>query len=162
MTLTQKSTEVVRHDATSSNRNTYLVLGLIALAVIALAVAFATSQGTTETETATRTVADVEPTAVFTEEEQIMMELAAKGYIPMAAVDWEAMALKEAVAQGYVPEQALRPYYFEGAEPLFTNEELATIELAEKGLIPMESVDWEAVELKRLANKGLIPRQAAP
>ena len=72
------------------------------------------------------------------------------------------MALREAVSQGYVPEQALRSYYSAGVEPLFTQEELATIELAEKGLIPMESVNWEEVELKRLANKGLIPYQAAP
>ena len=162
MTLAQKSTDVIRHEARPSNRNTYLALGLITLAVIALAVAFVTSRDSTETATATRTVAEVEPTAVFSQDEQIMMELAAKGYIPIAAVDWEAMALKEAVAQGYVPEQALRPFYSEGAEPLFTSEELATIELAEKGLIPMESVDWEEVELKRLANKGLIPYQAAP
>lgn len=145
-------------------RNAWIFLGIIILAVVAGGIALVLNLDTAEPETATptRTVAEIESTSVFTEEEQIMMELAAKGYIPMQAVDWEAMYLKEAVAQGYVPEQSLHPYFSEGSESLFTEEELATIELAEKGLIPMQSVDWEEVELKRLANQGLIPRQAAP
>ena len=75
MTLAQKSTEVIRHERRAGNRNIYLVLGLITFAVIALAVAFATSRDTAETAAATRTVAEVEPTSVFSQEEPIMMDL---------------------------------------------------------------------------------------
>jgi hypothetical protein len=45
-------------------------------------------------------------------------------------------------------------------EPLFTYEELVLIDLANRGLIPRQAVDWEMVELKRLVNQGLVPRQA--
>lgn len=141
----------------------WFVLGLVALAVIAIVIGVAMSVNTEpEVTDSARSAAEVPIQTAFTSEELIMMELAAKGYIPMQAVDWEAMALRQAVADGYVPEQALRPYFAEGNEPLFTAEELTTIELAEKGLIPMQTVDWEEVELKRLANKGLIPWPAAP
>jgi hypothetical protein len=47
-----------------------------------------------------------------------------------------------------------------GVEPLFTYEELVIIDLANRGLIPRQAVDWELVELKRLVNQGLVPRQA--
>lgn len=139
-----------------------LLLGLITAVVVVGGVALWQS-GDTGTVTGVGDVTAVTPGAesTFTAEEEIMVKLAAQGYIPMQAVDWDTIELKRAVAQGLVPEQALRPY-IAPYEPLFTQEELATIELAEKGLIPWQTVDWEDVELRRLIDKGLIPRQAAP
>lgn len=92
-------------------------------------------------------------------EQQILADLANQGYIPAAAVDHKLLMTERMVNQGLVPAQALEPYA-PPVEPLYTAQELSTLELAESGQIPMESVDWDEVALKRLVNQGLIPRQA--
>ncbi len=140
---------------------TLVLMALITAAVVIGGVALWENSQDGISESAPSAVVATEPASIFTAEEEIMMKLAVQGYIPMEAVDWDAIHLKEAVAQGLVPEQALRPY-LAPYEPIFSSEELATIELAEKGLIPMQTVDWDDVELRRLIAKGLIPRQAAP
>jgi len=66
---------------------------------------------------------------------------------------------EQLVNQGLVPAQTLE-LYRPPVEPLFTKSELLMIELAESGQIPMPAVDWEEVQLKRLVNQGLIPREA--
>lgn len=98
--------------------------------------------------------------SILTADEVIMIRLATAGIIPMAAVDWDTIELKRAVARGFVPELALHKAEA-NADPLYSSEELATIDLANRGLIPNQSVDWELAELKDLANRGLIPRAAA-
>lgn len=114
-------------------------------------------------ESSNQAVATVNPGSepLLSQEELITIRLANQGLIPMAAVDWEMIELKRAVAQGWVPEQALQKATVE-AEALFTDEELATIDLASKGLIPSQAVDWDEVALKQLVKRGLIPRAAAP
>ena len=88
------------------------------------------------------------------------MRLANTGLVPMAAVDWETVGLKQAVAAGWVPEQALLAAA--SAEPVFTDQQLATIDLATKGLIPAQTVNWDDVALKQLIRRGLVPLAATP
>lgn len=101
------------------------------------------------------------PESLLSSEEIVTVRLANAGLIPMAAVDWETIELKKAVARGWVPEQALQPASMTG-ETVFTQEELATIDLASRGLIPTQTVDWDDVALKQLVSRGLVPKAARP
>ena len=92
-------------------------------------------------------------------EQQILADLANMGYIPAAAVDYQLLMTERLANQGLVPAETLEPYY-PPVEPLYSAREMLTIEQAESGQIPMASVDWDEVELKRLVNQGLIPRAA--
>lgn len=98
---------------------------------------------------------------LVTAEETVLIRLAEAGIIPMAAVDWDTIELKKAVEKGLVPAQALQPAAV-SVDPIYTSEELATIDAALRGLIPSQAVDWDLAELKRLISQGLIPRAAAP
>lgn len=101
----------------------------------------------------------LEPATEATGTEPLTLEqLANRGLIPAAAVP-EPSVLEQLVNRGLVPAQALEPAA-QPVEPLFTEEEMATMTLANQGLIPHDSVDWEDVELRRLVNRGLIPRAA--
>ena len=132
---------------------------LVAIAVAAVAAAafyfaFSDDGGATGTAAETATPAAA---AVIYDQDLVMARLANQGYIPRAAVDWEAVELKRLVNMGLVPAAAL-----ESATPesLFTQVELLEIDLANRGIIPTQAVDWETIEMKRLVNMGLIPRQA--
>jgi len=125
------------------------VLAIIALAAAAATVVFVFAGG----ETATQAVQD------FRSEQQILADLAHRGYIPAEAVDWRLLRTEQLVNQGRIPAQTLEPYRTP-VEPLFSETELVMIELAKSGQIPREAVDWGEVELKKLVNQGLIPRQA--
>lgn len=92
-------------------------------------------------------------------DQQVLADLASRGYIPAEAVDYERLATENLVNQGLLPEAALRGYIAPSA-PIFTPEDLALIHAAQTGVIPMEAVDWDDVALKRLVNQGLIPRAA--
>jgi hypothetical protein len=46
-------------------------------------------------------------------------------------------------------------------ESLYTPEELRLLEAVRSGQVPRETIDTDAFRLKRLANEGLIPREAA-
>lgn len=142
-------------------RSMMVLAGLVTVGLVAGAIGIWQSIDTEVPTAAVAVVPEVEASGVFTAEELIMMDLANRGYIPEQAVDWSTIELKKLVARGLVPEQALRSS-IAPAGALFSSEELATIDLANKGLIPMQTVDWDVVELKRLANQGLIPRQAVP
>jgi hypothetical protein len=138
-----------------------VLAGLVTVGLLAGAIGLWRSLDTEVPTAAVAVPPKVEASGVFTADELIMMDLANRGYIPKQAVDWRTIELKKLVAKGLVPEQALRSTKAPvGA--LFSTEELVTIDLAKKGLIPMQTVDWDVVELKRLANLGLIPRQAVP
>jgi hypothetical protein len=91
------------------------------------------------------------------DQDLFMAKLANEGYIPRQAVDWETVDLKRLVNMGLVPAAALEPA---AVDHLFTELELLEIDLANRGLIPQQAVDWETLEMKRLVNMGLIPRQA--
>lgn len=156
---------------TESRRYGWWILGLVTLAVIAIVtLSTRTNEVTLSPRTSEAAAESVQVPApvpasngepLLTVEELALVQLANTGHIPLQAVDWDTIELKRAVAKGLVPLQALQKARTE-SEPLFTAEELATIELAGRGLIPRQTVDWEAVELSRLANQGLIPRAAAP
>ena len=92
-------------------------------------------------------------------DQAILAELANRGYIPSAAVDWRQLKTEELVNQGLIPAQTLEPY-IAAAEPLFSESELLTMEFARSRQIPVQAVDWQAVEMKKLVNEGFIPRQA--
>lgn len=124
-------------------------LAIIALAAVAATVVFVLAGG----ETAPQAVQD------FRSEQQILADLANRGYIPAAAVNSRLLRTEQLVNQGQIPAQTLEPYRI-SVEPLFSEAELVMIELAESGQIPREAVDWGDVELKKLVNRGLIPRQA--
>jgi hypothetical protein len=46
-------------------------------------------------------------------------------------------------------------------ESLYTPEELRLLEAVRSGQVPSETIDTDTFRLKRLANEGLIPREAA-
>jgi hypothetical protein len=46
-------------------------------------------------------------------------------------------------------------------ESLYTPEELRLLEAVRSGQVPAETIDTDAFRLKKLANEGLIPREAA-
>ena len=124
-------------------------LAIIALAAVAATLVFVFAGD----ETATQAVQD------FRSEQQILADLANQGYIPAEAVDRRLLKTEALINQGQIPAQTLEPYRTP-VEPLFSEAELVMIELAESGQIPREAVDWGDVELKKLVNQGLIPRQA--
>ena len=132
------------------------LVAIAVAAVVAAGIYFAFGDDDGVSTTATETGA---PTAVaeVPDEDLVMARLANQGYIPRAAVDWETVELKRLVNMGLVPAAALEPAR---PEPLFTELELLEIDLANRGLIPRQAVDWETVEMKRLVNMGLIPRQS--
>lgn len=131
-----------------------VAIAIAAVAAAALYFAFSDDGGATGTVAGTATPVAA---AVMHDPDLIMAKLANEGYIPRAAVDWETVELKRLVNKGLVPAAALEPAR---VEPLFTENELLEIDLANRGLIPRQAVDWETVETKRLVNMGLIPRQA--
>ena len=92
-------------------------------------------------------------------EQRILADLASRGYIPSAAVDWRLLRTEELANRGLIPAETLEPYR-PAVEPLFSDSELLMMELARTGRIPRQAVDWGEVELKRLVNQGLIPREA--
>ena len=98
--------------------------------------------------------------AMFTAPELTETQLANQGLIPHAAVDSKRVELERLVNRGLIPPGALVPATTSAAS-LFSPDERISIDLANRGLIPRQSVDWNAVELKRLANRGLIPVEAA-
>jgi hypothetical protein len=158
----------VPEEQKAPSRRRYVWFGLLAVAVALIAAAGIVAlfmgggggEETTEAVVAPPAAAATEPATMpeVRSEQQILADLARRGYIPMAAVDWELLKTEELVNQGLIPAQVLRPYV-PPVEPLFTAEEMASIELAQAGGIPMGSVDWDRVELKRLVNRGFIPRQ---
>jgi hypothetical protein len=95
-------------------------------------------------------------------EQRVLADLAALGYIPAQAVDWQTLRTEQLIAQRLIPAQTLEPAGTPAPvpvpEPLFSESEELLIRLATTGQIPMQSVDWREVELKRLVNQGLIPR----
>ena len=97
-------------------------------------------------------------------EQRILADLAALGYIPAQAVDRQTLRTEQLITQGLIPAQTLEPAGTAATvttpEPLFSEAERVLIRLATTGQIPMESVDWQEVELKRLVTQGLIPRAA--
>lgn len=123
-------------------------LAIIALAAVAATVVFVFAGS----DTATQAVPD------FRSEQQILADLANRGYIPAEAADWRLLRTEQLVNQGQIPAQTLEPYRTP-VQPLFSEAELVMIELAESGQIPREAVDWSEVELKKLVDQGLIPRQ---
>lgn len=141
--------------------------GFVAIAVAIGAITVMVVSGFSETDTtgnineSAQALAIPAPDSFLSSEETLTMRLANTGLIPMAAVDWETIELKRAVARGWVPEQALQPAT-PNIEPVFTSEELATIDLATRGLIPSQTVNWDDVALKQLVNRGLIPKAATP
>jgi hypothetical protein len=46
-------------------------------------------------------------------------------------------------------------------ESLYTPQALRLLEAVRSGQVPAETIDTDAFRLKRLANEGLIPREAA-
>lgn len=92
-------------------------------------------------------------------DQQILANLANLGHIPAAAVDWTLVRTEQLVNQGLIPAQTLQPYVAP-VVPLFSEHETLMIELARSGQIPVQAVDWEDVEMKKLVNEGLIPREA--
>lgn len=92
-------------------------------------------------------------------DQQVLADLANRGYIPAEAVDFEFLATEKLVNQGLIPEAALSGYITPAA-PIFTPEDLALMHAARTGMIPMEAVNWDDMALKRLVNQGLIPRAA--
>jgi hypothetical protein len=134
------------------------ILGAVAvMAVVATAILYGVSGGesTGTVEVVTGQTAD----PLFTADELATIHLANQGLIPRQTVDWDMVQLKQLVNQGLIPAQALQPAP-QAVEPLFSAEELATIHLANQGLIPRQTVDWDMVQLKQLVNQGLIPAQA--
>ncbi len=127
-------------------------LAIIALAAVAAVVVLFVTGGE-ETTTAGEAATD------YRSEQQIIADLANQGYLPAAAVDWQLLKTERMVEQGLVPAEALEPAVSPVA-PLFSPDELLTIELANTGQIPTEAVDWSGVALKKLVNQGLIPREA--
>jgi hypothetical protein len=141
-----------------------VTLAVAALAAVALALALFVTLGGEETVAGPGTFDEaVVPASgsLITPDERILMQLANQGYIPNEAVDWEDLQTKALVNEGLIPAQALQPAIEPGESP-YTAEERLMMDLANRGLIPDQAVDWETIELKRLINQGLIPRQAAP
>lgn len=130
------------------------VLAVIAVAAVAAAAILLTTGGEEATQAvATRTAPELRS------EQRILADLANQGYIPSEAVDWRLHRTEQLVNQGLVPAETLEANR-SPVEPLFSESELLMIELAESGQIPMQAVDWGKVELKKLVNQGLIPRDA--
>jgi hypothetical protein len=140
------------------------VLAVIVVAAVVAAVVVSTSGGA-ETSQAVSSAEAVTPAAStqaapdLRSDQALLAELANVGYIPSAAVDWRQLKTEELANQGLIPAQTLEPY-IAPSESLFSESELLTMELAQSGQIPMQAVDWKAVEMKKLVNEGFIPRQA--
>ena len=141
------------------------VLAVIVAVAAVTAFAFLTTGGEEAPQAAVSSAGEATqaaPTPVAPDlrsDQEILAELASQGYIPAAAVDWRLLETEQLVNQGLIPAQTLQPYVAP-TEPLFSESELLTMELARSGQIPMQAVDWEEVEMKKLVNEGFIPREA--
>jgi DNA-binding transcriptional regulator YdaS (Cro superfamily) len=129
------------------------ILAVIAVAAVAAAAILLTTGG----EEASTEAAPVQ--TAFRTDQQKLADLANQGYIPAAAVDWELLRTEQLVNEGLIPAQTLEPRS-SAVEPLFSAEERLMIELARTGQIPREAVDWGEVQLKKMVNEGMIPREA--
>jgi hypothetical protein len=135
------------------SRTIGMLFWMLAVAAVAVVVVVAIV-ATTGDEPAATTEIDVRS------DQQKLADLAGLGYIPSEAVDWQLLRTEELVNRGLIPSLALHTAATPPTAPLFSDADLFMIELAQTGRIPMQSVDWQEVELKRLVNRGLIPRAA--
>lgn len=140
------------------------VLAVAAVATVAIVVALSGGEESaapvTEAPTTEAPVA-LEMPSIYTDDELALIRLAAVGYIPKEAVPWDTIEMKQLVARGLLPEAALRPDA-PVVEPVFTHDEMASLELISTGRIPKGSVDGEVMYLKQLISQGLVPREILP
>lgn len=149
----ERVTERPAPEVPARTRRFEVAMWVLVIIAVAAVVATAIMLTTAGEEATTEAVPD------FRSDQQKLAELANQGYIPAAAVDWELLRTERLVNQGQIPAQTLESYG-SPIEPLFSADERLMIELAQTGQIPMEAVDWGDVQLKKLVNQGLIPREA--
>jgi hypothetical protein len=65
---------------------------------------------------------------------------------------------EQLVNSGVVPREALEP---SAVEPLYSAQDRALMSAVAAGIVPDEVLDDEHFLIRRLANQGLIPREAA-
>ena len=131
-------------------------LGILAIAAVAAAVTAALivaagSESDVEAQPAPVAVQD------FRSDQQILEDLAARGYLPTKAVNEEILDTERLVNRGLIPAKTLEPYT---EPPLFTETELLMMHYVNMGQLPPESINSETIELKRLILRGMLPREA--
>jgi len=97
--------------------------------------------------------------SLYTQEEQAILRLVNKGYLPAETLNGEPFRTKELVNEGLIPPAALAPWS-PSVAPLYTARERAIMAAVASGQIPPQVLDGEPFRTKRLINQGLIPRGA--
>jgi len=160
MAVIQKEATAIRA-AQRGGRGPAFLWILAMLAIAGVVVAAVTLRSSTRPIGSTGPVT-VAPQAgsLYTEQEQAVLRLVAKGYIPAETLNGEPYRTKQLVNEGLVPSEALAPRSAP-VEPLYTARERAIMAAVATGQIPRQVLDGEPFRTKRLINQGLIPRAAA-
>jgi hypothetical protein len=96
--------------------------------------------------------------SLYTEHEEVVRQLVARGLVPGETLDGGVYRIKQLINEGLIPAATVQAGT-EAAESLYTPQELIVMRLVAQGLVPRETLDGGSYLIKRLINEGHVPGQ---